>query len=106
MYIHSLYLSSSSVISKEKLNNVPLKNEDYCILTYFEDFTCLYVGKAMKCGNNGSYSFVDSDTLINTAKSTGKINLYFLLVKSLKQTLEICKFLSFVTGTFSFFSDS
>ncbi|XP_029345708.1 uncharacterized protein LOC107883907 [Acyrthosiphon pisum] len=72
----SLYLSSSSVISKGKLNNVPLKNEDYCILTYFEDFTCLYVGKAIKCGNNGSYSFIDLETLDKTAKSTDKILKY------------------------------
>eukprot|EP00102_Acyrthosiphon_pisum_P026205 XP_016663415.1 PREDICTED: uncharacterized protein LOC100569023 [Acyrthosiphon pisum] len=62
-----------SFISEEKLNNVPLKNEDYCILTYFKDFTCLYVGKAIKCGNNGSYDFVDFDTLLNTAESTDKI---------------------------------
>jgi len=73
MYVHSLYVPSSSVISKENLNNVPFKNEDYCILTYFNDFTCLYVGKAMKCGNNGSYYFVDYDIVIKTAKSTGKI---------------------------------
>ncbi|XP_060860314.1 uncharacterized protein LOC132937513 [Metopolophium dirhodum] len=65
-----------SFISKEKLNNVPLKNEDYCILTYFKDFTCLYVGKAIQCGNNGSYNFVDYDTLLNTAKSIDKILKY------------------------------
>jgi len=50
---------------------VPLKNGDYCILTYFEDFTCLYAGKAIKSGDNGSYDFVDCATLINTAESTG-----------------------------------
>lgn len=50
---------------------MPFKNEDYCILTYFEDFTCLYVGKARKCDNNGSYDFVDGDTPFETARSTG-----------------------------------
>lgn len=75
IYIYNLYLSSSfrkdSFFSEEKLNNVPLKNEDYCILTYFEDFTCVYVAKARKCDDNGSYDFVDSDTLYKTANSTG-----------------------------------
>ncbi|XP_029344966.1 uncharacterized protein LOC100167801 isoform X2 [Acyrthosiphon pisum] len=65
-------LKRVSFSSKEKLNNVPLKNEDYCILTYFEDFTSLYVGKAIKC-DNGSYDFVDINTLLNTAKSTDQI---------------------------------
>ncbi|XP_029347622.1 uncharacterized protein LOC100166817 isoform X3 [Acyrthosiphon pisum] len=72
----SLYLSSSSkkdsFFSKEKLNNVPFKNKDYCILTYFEDFTCLYVGKAIK-SDNGSYDFADGIILTKTAKSTDKI---------------------------------
>jgi len=64
---------------------VPLRNEDYCILTYFEDFTCLYVGKAMKCDNNGSYNFVEFDTLQKTATSTGKTKIIFLTgQKSLK----------------------
>ncbi|XP_060858547.1 uncharacterized protein LOC132935918 isoform X2 [Metopolophium dirhodum] len=64
-----------SFISEEKLNNVPLKNEDYCMLTYFEDFTCLYVGKAIKC-NNGSYTFVDYDTVRYTNESTDKVLKY------------------------------
>jgi len=50
---------------------LPFKNEDYCILTYFEDFTCLYVGKAIQCGDNGSYDFVNSVIVTKTAKSTG-----------------------------------
>ncbi|XP_008187183.1 uncharacterized protein LOC100570802 [Acyrthosiphon pisum] len=65
-----------SFISEKKLNNVQLKNEDYCILTYFEDFTSLYVGKAIKCGNNGSYNFFEYDTIFNTANSTDKILKY------------------------------
>ncbi|XP_022168298.1 uncharacterized protein LOC111032328 isoform X2 [Myzus persicae] len=73
----SLYLSSSSrkgsFFNEEKLNNVPLKNKDYCIMTYFEDLTCLYVGKAIKSDNDGSYDFVDFDTLHKTAISTDKI---------------------------------
>jgi len=77
MYVYSLYISScfrkGSFISKEQLNNVPLKNEDYCILTNFEDFTCLYVGKAIKCDKDGSYNFIDYDTLFKTSLSTGKI---------------------------------
>jgi len=78
MYIYSLYLSSSSrkgsFFSEEKLvkkNNVPFKNEDYCILTYFEDFTCLYVGKAIKRVDNGSFDFADGIILTKTARSTG-----------------------------------
>ncbi|XP_029341209.1 uncharacterized protein LOC115033194 [Acyrthosiphon pisum] len=70
----SLHLSRTfrkgSFLSEEKLNNVPLKNEDICILTYFKDFTCLYVGKAIKCGNNGGYDFVDYDTVLNTTMDT------------------------------------
>ncbi|KAE9524914.1 hypothetical protein AGLY_014964 [Aphis glycines] len=73
----SSYLSSSyrkgSTFSQEKLNNISLKNEDYCILTYFEDFTCLYVGKAIKSDKDGSYNFFDFDTLCKTACSTDKI---------------------------------
>eukprot|EP00102_Acyrthosiphon_pisum_P022410 XP_016659620.1 PREDICTED: uncharacterized protein LOC107883660 [Acyrthosiphon pisum] len=76
----SLHLSRTfrkgSFLSEEKLNNVPLKNEDICILTYFKDFTCLYVGKAIKCGNNGSYNFVDYDPVINTAMDTDEILKY------------------------------
>ncbi|KAL4141977.1 hypothetical protein QTP88_004511 [Uroleucon formosanum] len=69
-----------SFFNEEKLNNVPFKNEDYCILTYFEDFTCLYVGKARKCDNNGSYDFVDGDTPFETARSTDKIIKYHPVV--------------------------
>ncbi|CAI6358820.1 unnamed protein product [Macrosiphum euphorbiae] len=76
----SLYVSRTlrrgNFISEEKLNNVPLKNEDYCILTYFEDFTCLYIGKAIKRDNDGRYDFVDINTLSNTAESTDKIPKY------------------------------
>jgi len=50
---------------------VPFKNKDYCILTYFEDFTCLYAGKAVKSGNDGSYDFFDFDILSKTVCSTG-----------------------------------
>lgn len=75
IFIYSSYLSSSSRkdsnFSQEKLNNMPLKNEDYCILTYFEDFTSLYVGKAIKSDKDGSYNFFDFDTLCKTACSTG-----------------------------------
>jgi len=75
IYIYSLYLYSSSrkgsFLNDEKLNIVPFKNNDYCILTYFEDFTCLYAGKAVKCGNNGSYNFVDFNILEKTINSTG-----------------------------------
>jgi len=75
MYIYSLYLSSSSrkgtFFNEDKLNNVLLKNKDYCILTYFEDFTCLYAGKAVKSDIDGSYNFVDFDILQKTANSTG-----------------------------------
>ncbi|XP_026818102.1 uncharacterized protein LOC113557019 isoform X2 [Rhopalosiphum maidis] len=76
----SLYLSSSSrkgsIFSQEKLNSMPLKNEDYCILTYFEDFTCLYVGKAIKSDTDDSYNFFDFDILCETACSTDKILKY------------------------------
>lgn len=75
IYIYSLYLSSSSrkgsFLSDEKLNIVPFKNKDYCILTYFEDFTCLYAGKAVKCDNDGSYEFIDFDVIEKTVHSTG-----------------------------------
>lgn len=75
IFIYSSYLSNSSrkdsTFSQEKLNNMPLKNEDYCILTYFEDFTCLYVGKAIKSDKDGCYNFFDFDTLCKTACSTG-----------------------------------
>jgi len=63
---------------------VPLKNEDYCILTYFEDFSCLYGGKAIKC-DNGSYDFVDYDTLSKTATSTGKTKFIFLTGQIVKK---------------------
>ncbi|CAI6358736.1 unnamed protein product [Macrosiphum euphorbiae] len=66
-------LRRGNFISEEKLNNVPLKNEDHCILTYFEDFTCLYIGKAIQRDNDGRYDFVDINTLSNTAESTDKI---------------------------------
>ena len=57
---------------------MPLKNEDHCILTYFEDFTCLYIGKAIKRDNDGRYDFVDINTLSNTAESTGITKFIFL----------------------------
>jgi len=92
IYIYSLYPSRNfrkeSFISEEKLNNVPLKNEDYCILTFFKDLTCLYAGNAIRCDNNGSYNFVDYDTLLNTAKSTGKTKLIFLIGKIVKKFLK------------------
>ncbi|XP_060862031.1 uncharacterized protein LOC132939048 [Metopolophium dirhodum] len=84
-------LRKGSFISEKNLNNVPLKNEDYCILTYFEDFTCLYVGKAIKCGNTGSYNFVDYDTLLNTANSTDKILKYNPAVGDMVKVFFICK---------------
>lgn len=55
---------------KTKQNNLMFKNGDYCKITFFEDFTCLYVCKALKKDEN-DYGVLDTDLILKTASSTG-----------------------------------
>lgn len=50
---------------------MPLENKDYCIITYFEDFSCIYVCKVIYDDINDTYDLCDGDVLLETAKSTG-----------------------------------
>lgn len=67
-----------------KLYDIPLKNEDYCFITYFEDITCVYVCKAIK--KDTKYEVYNFDILTKTAdESEGLIKFIFytLIIETL-----------------------
>jgi len=85
IYIFSIYLSKSfrrgSFNNKPKTYDIPFKSGDVCMITYFEDFTCLYVCKAKK-NDQHSYELINENIPLMTLKSEGMILLIFNLLMS------------------------
>jgi len=55
----------NSFLISPKHYDLPLKNKDYCLVTYFEDFSCIYVCKAIK--KDTEYEVYNFDILTKTA---------------------------------------
>lgn len=76
IFIFSSYLSHSFRKGsfhglKKTCNDLPFKNGDSCVITFFDSYTCVYVVKALKSITDNSYSICNSDIVSETATSTG-----------------------------------
>lgn len=64
-----------SFLNQKESNNVPFKNGDICIITYFEDFSDIYVCKALHNTSNKTYDMIGIDVVLMTMSSTGELKL-------------------------------
>lgn len=74
---HSLRKSSfHSIQQKRKQKSLLLKNGDYCIITHFEDFSSIYVTKAIKNSKDGSFDVCSLEVTKKTIESIGKNTIF------------------------------
>ncbi|XP_050525474.1 uncharacterized protein LOC126896591 isoform X2 [Daktulosphaira vitifoliae] len=52
MKVEEQNLTNYDLKKSSKIERSMLKSGDYCIITYFEDFDCIYIGKAKKDNND------------------------------------------------------
>lgn len=70
---HSLRKTSiHSIQQKREQKSLPLRNGDYCFITYFKDLSCIYVTKAIKNTKDGSFDLCSLEVTGKTIESQGK----------------------------------